>query len=45
MAQLFNSDIDEAIPASALKQHHNLTIVLDREAAALLPEQALKSAI
>lgn len=45
MAQLFNSDIDEALPASALKQHHNLTIVLDREAAALLPEQALKSAI
>ncbi len=45
MMQLFNSDIDEALPASALKQHQNLTIVLDREAAALLPEQALKNVI
>jgi glucosamine-6-phosphate deaminase len=45
MAQLFDSEIDEALPASALKKHKNLTIVLDREAAALLPEQALKSAI
>lgn len=45
MAQLFASAIDEALPASALKQHKNLTIVLDREAAALLPEQALKSAV
>ncbi len=45
MAQLFASEIDEAIPASALKQHKNLTIVLDREAAALLPEQALKNAV
>ena len=45
MAQLFNSVIDEALPASALKQHHNLTIVLDREAASLLPEQALKNVV
>lgn len=45
MAQLFSSEIDEALPASALKKHHNLTIVLDREAAALLPEQVLRSAI
>ncbi len=45
MAQLFNSEIDEDLPASALKQHKNLTIVLDREAATLLPAQALKSAI
>ncbi|QEY59284.1 glucosamine-6-phosphate deaminase [Pseudomonas sp. C27(2019)] len=45
MAQFFNSEIDEQLPASALKQHKNLTIVLDREAAALLPEQTLKSAI
>ncbi|SRR5690554_2792059 len=45
MAQLFYSEIDENLPASALKQHKNLTIVLDREAAALLPAQALKSAI
>lgn len=45
MAQLFTSEIDETLPASALKQHHNFTIVLDREAAALLPEQALQQAI
>lgn len=45
MAQLFESAVDESLPASALKQHHNLTIVLDREAAALLPAEALKSAI
>lgn len=45
MAQLFTSAIDETLPASALKQHPNFTIVLDREAAALLPEQALQQAI
>lgn len=45
MAQLYDSAIDEALPASALKQHPNLTIVLDREAAALLPEHVLKSAV
>ncbi len=45
MAQLFESAVDEALPASALKQHHNLTIVLDREAAALLPAETLKSAV
>jgi len=39
---LFNSAMDEALPASALKQHHNLTIVLDREAATLLPRQAFE---
>ena len=42
MAELFNSAMDEALPASALKQHHNLTIVLDREAANLLPRQAFE---
>jgi len=40
MAELFHSPVDEALPASALKQHPHLTIVLDREAAALLPRQA-----
>lgn len=45
MAQLFASPADEALPASALKQHPNLTIVLDREAAALLPQTALQSAV
>ncbi len=45
IAQLFASAIDEALPASALKQHKNLTIVLDRDAAALLPEPALQNAI
>ncbi|MBF7052325.1 glucosamine-6-phosphate deaminase [Halomonas sp. KAO] len=37
MAELHHSGVDEALPASALKQHDNVTIVLDREAAALLP--------
>lgn len=40
VAQLFHSPVDEALPASALKQHPHLTIVLDRGAAALLPSQA-----
>lgn len=37
MAELFRSSVDEALPASVLKQHNNVTFVLDREAAALLP--------
>lgn len=41
VAELFHSAVDEALPASVLKQHANTTIVLDREAAALLPQQAL----
>ncbi|MDY0249888.1 MAG: glucosamine-6-phosphate deaminase [Pseudomonas sp.] len=45
IAQLFASERDVALPASALKHHKNLTIVLDREAAALLPDQALKNAV
>ncbi|MDY7218685.1 glucosamine-6-phosphate deaminase [Denitrificimonas sp. JX-1] len=45
MAQLFHSSIDESLPASALKKHNNLTIVLDREAATLLPEQVCKNAV
>lgn len=40
MAELFHSVMDEALPASALKRHHNLTIVLDAEAAALFRERA-----
>ncbi|NWN81517.1 MAG: glucosamine-6-phosphate deaminase [Halomonas sp.] len=39
MAELHRSGVDEALPASALKQHHNVTVVMDREAAALLPRQ------
>jgi glucosamine-6-phosphate deaminase len=42
IAELFNSAMDEALPASAPKQHNNLTIVLDREAATLLPRQAFE---
>lgn len=38
--QLYHSGVDEALPASALKQHPNVTVVLDSEAAALLPRQA-----
>lgn len=37
MADLFHSSADEALPASALKRHKNVTFVLDRDAAALLP--------
>lgn len=40
IADLYHSEMDEALPASALKQHPNLTIVLDKEAASLLPENA-----
>jgi len=40
MAELFHSAIDEALPASALWQHRNVTIVLDAEAAVLLRKSA-----
>ncbi|WP_229332894.1 glucosamine-6-phosphate deaminase [Halomonas sp. KAO] len=43
MAELFHSPIDEALPASALKQHGKATIVLDSEAAALLPTSLLET--
>ena len=39
VAELFHSAVDEALPASVLKHHPNTTIVLDREAAALLPRK------
>ncbi|WP_027962054.1 glucosamine-6-phosphate deaminase [Halomonas halodenitrificans] len=39
MAELYHGGVDEALPASALKQHHNVTIVMDSQAAALLPRQ------
>lgn len=39
MAELFHGEVDEALPASALKRHGNVTFVLDREAAALLPDE------
>ncbi|HTN34246.1 MAG TPA: glucosamine-6-phosphate deaminase [Marinobacter sp.] len=39
MAELFHGDVNEALPASALKRHQNVTFVLDREAAALLPDE------
>lgn len=39
MAELFHSPVDEVLPASALKQHGKVTIVLDSEAAALLPQE------
>lgn len=39
MAELFHSGLDEALPASALKQHDAVTFVLDSEAAALLPRE------
>lgn len=44
MADLYHSGVDERLPASALKSHPKVTIVLDSEAAALLPRKALSSA-
>lgn len=41
VARLYHSAVDESLPASALKQHGNVTVVLDREAAALLPREVL----
>ncbi|WP_311946255.1 glucosamine-6-phosphate deaminase [Halomonas piscis] len=43
VAKLFHSGVDEALPASALKRHHDATIVLDSEAAALLPHQGFNA--
>lgn len=41
MAQLFHSPITEAMPASLLKQHHNVLVLMDEEAASLIPTAAL----
>ncbi|GLR64375.1 glucosamine-6-phosphate deaminase [Marinospirillum insulare] len=41
MAELYASDVNEALPASVLKQHSKVTIVLDKEAAALLPANSV----
>lgn len=41
MAELFHSPITDAMPASVLKQHHNVLILMDEEAASLIPEAAL----
>lgn len=43
MAKVFHSEIDEALPASALKKHKNVTIILDKDAAALLPIEKLEN--
>lgn len=45
MAELFHGEVNEALPASALKQHGNVTFVLDREAAALLPSEVVERAV
>ncbi|MDY0300312.1 MAG: glucosamine-6-phosphate deaminase [Trichlorobacter sp.] len=42
MADLFNSPVDEFMPASALKQHGNFCVYLDEAAAGLLPANVLK---
>lgn len=44
VAELHLSDINEALPASVLKNHKNVTLVLDEAAASLLPEEARKPA-
>lgn len=37
IAQLYASGVDEQLPASVLKQHLNLKVIIDEDAAALLP--------
>lgn len=39
MAELYHGEVSEELPASVLKLHRNATIVMDKEAAALLPEE------
>lgn len=41
MAELFHSPITDAMPASVLKQHQNVFILMDEEAASLIPAAAL----
>lgn len=43
MANLFNSPIDEAMPASILKQHPRIKIFMDLSAASLIPDSALST--
>ena len=43
MAKLFNSPVTEAMPASILKQHSNVQILLDEAAARAIPRAALIS--
>lgn len=43
LAQLYESTIDERLPASILKQHPNVKVVLDEAAAALLPSHLLQA--
>lgn len=42
MADLYHSKIDESMPASILKRHPNVMIIVDKQAAALLPADACK---
>lgn len=42
MASLFHSQPDENMPASVLKQHQRICILMDSSAAALIPQQHLK---
>ncbi|NWO04749.1 MAG: glucosamine-6-phosphate deaminase [Alteromonadaceae bacterium] len=39
MAELYHGEVSEDLPASVLKMHRNATIVMDKEAAALLPKK------
>lgn len=40
---LYNSPLDESLPASIIKQHPNAKIIVDEAAAILLPEEAFQS--
>lgn len=43
MADLYHSDINESMPASIIKRHPNAMVIVDQQAAALLPADACKS--
>lgn len=43
MADLYHSEIDESMPASIIKRHPNAMIIVDQEAAALLPAGVCKT--
>lgn len=40
MLDLYESEVDERMPASVLKKHHNTLFIVDKKAAALLPAAA-----
>lgn len=45
MAELYESPVNERLPASLIKSHSNAMILLDEQAAALLPENTCKAMV